>query len=58
VSDLEWMAARWAEGADARMALMRDEKTGLSAILTGMGSLFYGEQAGERMRLGLMLNDP
>ncbi|MEM6340802.1 MAG: imelysin family protein, partial [Pseudomonadota bacterium] len=28
------------------------------AILTGMGSLSYGEQAGERMKLGLMLNDP
>jgi len=28
------------------------------AMLTGMGSLSYGEQAGERMRLGLMLNDP
>jgi putative iron-regulated protein len=27
-------------------------------MLTGMGSLSYGEQAGERMRLGLMLNDP
>jgi putative iron-regulated protein len=30
----------------------------LSAIFTGMGSLSYGELAGERMRLGLMLNDP
>jgi putative iron-regulated protein len=28
------------------------------AMLTGMGSLSYGEQAGERMKLGLMLNDP
>jgi putative iron-regulated protein len=37
---------------------MADEQAGLSAILTGMGSLSYGEQAGERMRLGLMLNDP
>ena len=27
-------------------------------MLTGMGSLSYGEQAGERMKLGLMLNDP
>ena len=27
-------------------------------MLTGMGSLSYGELAGERMRLGLMLNDP
>ncbi|MEM1102032.1 MAG: imelysin family protein, partial [Pseudomonadota bacterium] len=31
---------------------------GISAILTGMGSLSYGETAGERMRLGVMLNDP
>ncbi|MEM7237680.1 MAG: imelysin family protein, partial [Pseudomonadota bacterium] len=27
-------------------------------MLTGMGSLSYGEQAGERMKLGLLLNDP
>lgn len=58
VSDLEWMAAQWAEGGDARAALMVDERAGLAAILTGMGSLSYGETAGERMRLGLMLNDP
>lgn len=58
VSDLEWMAGQWAEGGEARAALMKDENAGLSAILTGMGSLSYGEQAGERMRLGLMLNDP
>ena len=35
-----------------------DPDQGLVAILTGMGSLSYGEQAGERMRLGLLLNDP
>lgn len=58
VSDLEWMAAQWAEGGDARANVMADEQAGLSAIVTGMGSLSYGEQAGERMRLGLMLNDP
>lgn len=58
VSDLEWMAAQWTEGGDARTNVMADEQAGLSAILTGMGSLSYGEQAGERMRLGLMLNDP
>ncbi len=58
ISDLEWMTAQWAEGGDARAALAADETAGLSAILTGMGSLSYGEQAGERMRLGLMLNDP
>lgn len=27
-------------------------------MLTGMGSLSYGEVAGQRMKLGLMLNDP
>ena len=35
-----------------------DPGAGVVAILTGMGSLSYGEQAGERMRLGLMLHDP
>ncbi len=58
VSDLEWITAQWAESGEARDTLMADEQAGLSAILTGMGSLSYGETAGERMRLGLMLNDP
>ena len=58
VSDLEWMADQWIDGGDARRTLMENEDAGLVAILTGMGSLSYGEQAGERMRLGLMLNDP
>ncbi|ARC88734.1 imelysin family protein [Rhodovulum sp. MB263] len=58
VSDLGWMVAQWEEGGEARAAVMADNAAGLSAILTGMGSLSYGEQAGERMRLGLMLNDP
>jgi putative iron-regulated protein len=58
VSDLEWMVAQWAEGGAARAEVLADETAGLTAILTGMGSLSYGEQAGERMRLGLLLNDP
>ncbi len=58
VSDLEWMTAQWADGGAARTNLTEDTDAGLAAILTGMGSLSYGEQAGERMRLGLMLNDP
>jgi len=58
VSDLEWITAQWAEGGAARTELTADTDAGLAAILTGMGSLSYGEQAGERMRLGLMLNDP
>ncbi len=58
VSDLEYMAAAWAEGGEGRATVLADEDAGISAILTGMGSLSYGEQAGERMKLGLMLNDP
>ncbi|OSP55929.1 imelysin family protein [Pseudoruegeria sp. SK021] len=58
VSDLEYMAAQWAPNGAARDTVLTSEGAGLVAILTGMGSLSYGEQAGERMRLGLMLNDP
>jgi putative iron-regulated protein len=31
---------------------------GIATIFTGMGSLAYGELAGERIKLGLMLHDP
>ncbi|MEP2530692.1 imelysin family protein [Shimia sp.] len=58
VSDLEFMAAQWAAGGAGRAAVTANEDAGIVTILTGMGSLSYGEQAGERMRLGLMLNDP
>jgi putative iron-regulated protein len=52
------MTAQWATDGAGRAELMSNTDAGLSAILTGMGSLSYGETAGERMRLGLMLNDP
>lgn len=58
VSDLAEMAAAWAQGGAARAAVTADPRAGLAAMLTGMGSLSYGELAGERMKLGLMLNDP
>ncbi|MEL6958350.1 MAG: imelysin family protein [Pseudomonadota bacterium] len=58
VSDLEWIVGQWAEGGEARASVMADEDAGIASILTGMGSLSYGETAGERMRLGVMLNDP
>jgi putative iron-regulated protein len=58
VSDLEWMVAQWANEGAARAEVMTNEDAGLAAMLTGMGSLSYGEVAGERMRLGVMLNDP
>jgi len=58
VADLEWITAQWADGGEARTAVTDNPDSGLIALLTGMGSLSYGEQAGERMRLGLMLHDP
>jgi putative iron-regulated protein len=59
VSDLEEMVANWkADGAARKELLEGDPKAGLSTILTGMGSLSYGELAGERMKLGLLLHDP
>ena len=55
VSDLEEMVANWTADGAARAAL---PEQGLSTILTGMGSLSFGELAGERMKLGLLLHDP
>ncbi|MBT9383086.1 peptidase [Pseudooceanicola sp. CBS1P-1] len=58
VSDLEWMTAQWQGDGAARTALLDNPDAGIIAMLTGMGSLSYGEQAGERMKLGVLLNDP
>jgi len=59
LKDLGDMVAQWAPGGSARAALTKGSgEAGLVAILTGMGSLSYGELAGERMKLGLLLHDP
>ena len=58
VSDLQEMVTAWAPTGEATKTVEADPKTGLTAILTGMGSLSYGELAGERMKLGLLLHDP
>ena len=59
IDDLEWMTAQWASGGEARAGLVGgDAAQGLATIFTGMGSLSYGELAGERMQLGLLLHDP
>ncbi|MEO0386180.1 MAG: imelysin family protein, partial [Pseudomonadota bacterium] len=58
ITDLSWIVDQWGPGGAARTTLLDDPEAGISAILTGMGSLSYGETAGERMRLGVMLNDP
>jgi putative iron-regulated protein len=59
VEDMGVMAANWAPGGKARTELAaKGQNGGLSTILTGIGSLSYGEMAGERMKLGLILHDP
>ncbi|MGE0715604.1 MAG: imelysin family protein [Alphaproteobacteria bacterium] len=59
VDDLGWMAKQWAPGGKARRNLAKGgPDAGIATILTGIGSLAYGELAGERMKLGLMLHDP
>ncbi len=59
IDDLTFMTAQWgAEGA-ARKAVMADDgRAGLVALFKGLGSLSYGELAGERMKLGLLIHDP
>lgn len=58
VADLQEMVANWQPGGAAEAVVIGDPQVGLRAALTGMGSLSYGELAGERMKLGLILHDP
>ncbi len=59
VDDLTEMVSDWKPDGAARKALAgEDENMQLSTILTGLGSLSYGELAGERMKLGVLLHDP
>jgi putative iron-regulated protein len=59
VEDLTFMARQWGPDGAARKALTsKGLDNGISAMLTGIGSLSYGELAGERMKLGLLLHDP
>lgn len=59
VADLGEMAANWKDGGAAREQIAaKGPDGGLATILTGLGSLSYGELAGERIKLGLLLHDP
>jgi putative iron-regulated protein len=58
VDDLDWMVKQWGPKGEARAFATRDETSGLTTIFTGLGSLSYGELAGERMKLGLLIHDP
>ena len=59
VDDLAWMTEQWGPEGSARKAVMADGgNAGLVALFKGLGSLSYGEMAGERMKLGLLIHDP
>ncbi len=59
ISDLEDAVANWSEGGQGRADVSADADKGIIMAFTGLGSLSYGEQAGgERMKLGLLLQDP
>ncbi|MEE8633872.1 MAG: imelysin family protein [Methyloceanibacter sp.] len=59
IDDLAWMAEQWAPGGEGRKVIENgNSEEGLTAIMTGLGSLSYGELAGERIKLGLMIHDP
>lgn len=59
VDDLAEMVDDWKTDGKARKALAeQNDSAQLSTILTGLGSLSYGELAGERMKLGVLLHDP
>jgi putative iron-regulated protein len=59
VDQLKLMAGHWSAAGVARRDVMKDpDQSGLVALFTGLGSLTYGELAGERMKLGLMIHDP
>ncbi len=58
ITDLQKMEAVFAADGPGRTRLLADPKAGLVSMFTGLGSLSYGELAGERTKLGLMLHDP
>jgi len=51
-------AKQWSKDGEARAVLEGNPAEAINSIFTGMGSLSYGELAGERIRLGVLLHDP
>ena len=58
VDDLAWMVEQWTDRGEARNTLTQAPAESVNTIFTGMGSLSYGELAGERIKLGVLLHDP
>ncbi len=58
IDDLDSMVEAWKPNGAARKSLVaQSDQAVMAAILTGIGSLSYGELAGERMKLGVLLHD-
>jgi len=58
IDDLKQMEAVFASDGPGRKRLLSKPEEGLAVMFTGLGSLSYGELAGERTKLGLILHDP
>ncbi len=59
IADLHEMVSMWGKGGAIFQRFMsEDKRKSIGRIITGMGSLSYGELAGERTMLGLLLGDP
>ena len=58
IDDLAWMVDQWKINGAARQSLLNNTSDAITSIFTGMGSLSYGELAGERVKLGVLLHDP
>ena len=59
VDDLDEMVNAWAPNGHITKELIASAPhDAVRKMFVGMGSLSYGELAGERMKLGLMLHDP
>jgi putative iron-regulated protein len=59
VEDLAWMVEQWQPTGEAyRRVVTLPAAEAQLAIFSGIASLSYGELAGERMKLALLLHDP
>ncbi|PTL86891.1 MAG: peptidase [Candidatus Liberibacter europaeus] len=58
VSDLEEIKKSWENNGESTKIIMKDIKSGLNLMISGMTSLSYSELAVDRMNLGLILHDP
>jgi putative iron-regulated protein len=59
IDELAWMVQQWQPGGEAYQHIVSlPAEEALVAIFSGIASLSYGELAGERMKLAMLLHDP